>query len=196
MKAKEIFRHSTRLRAVRSEWFLVGTNCFLLTNVHSDSSNRSTLTQHLAVFPSGQDSPCRFQPLSSTFLTAARRTASACGTASALESSCSRFETEPSASGRPNTRSKKSPIPRLLTCGLPERCPTSAASPRPKRWQVIPPGIFPKAQRADRPQGPGGRIRHRPQLDPPRTRQGPTHAPTRPRPSAVRKFRACENPAN
>ncbi len=74
-----------------------------------------------------------FQPVSSTFFTAARRTASnasAWGTASALESSCSRFETDPSASGRTNTCSRKSPIPRLLTCEVPERCARPA-------WQAL-----------------------------------------------------------
>jgi hypothetical protein len=54
----------------------------------------------------------------STFFTGARRTAfkdSPWGIASALERS-SRFETEPSANGRPNTCSRISPNPRLLTC--------------------------------------------------------------------------------
>ena len=55
----EIFRHKTRVRMVRSAWLLVGSTPSLRTNVHSDSSNRSTFAQNLAVFPSGHDRPCR-----------------------------------------------------------------------------------------------------------------------------------------
>ena len=54
---KEIFRHRTRLRRIRSARLLVGCTPSLRTNVHSDSSNRSTLAQNLAVFPSGHNSP-------------------------------------------------------------------------------------------------------------------------------------------